>query len=431
MSKVILWEDKQRQSAQDLISWLLAQRGESGWPASRINLVAFRELISMSLDSKIEEGAIMKTLGVMATENKSSVYDFEQIHHSLNFPLSPQQGISDQIWTFFLPLQVGLGADVKLPYHLRILGQKFSIVRKGLLLRQFEPSARKEFSNPKVVYLETGCDYQQLPNTFLKVCATAPTWEEAWRISIPAFDTLRGLIEITFNLFTFKSQFIRWGRRKPRSYLPHPKWMVGHRKGDPLVWIPFLVDEHSSEETTNKDSLSAEVLHKIKFNCRHFKNPVDRGNIISLVADCMRLYAQALDSRTNALTLLGLWQLAEAITNSEKHGGKTDVVVNRLAWHSIRSTLKGSGYRATLVKLGKKRNDIVHRGISDDIDDEDIDILKLACEHALLWLISFKSDLPTINHLEKYYLLRETNNVDLKALSDVVRIIRQERSQLN
>ena len=300
-----------------------------------------------------------------------------------------------------------------------------------MLLRQFEPSARKEFSNPKVVYLETGCDYQQLPNTFLKVCAAYPTWKEAWRISIPAFDTLRGLIEITFNLFTFKSQFIRWGRRKPRSYLPHPKWMVGHRKGDPLVWIPFLVDEHSSEETTNKDSLSAEVLHKIKFNCRHFKNPVDRGNIISLVADCMRLYAQALDSRTNALTLLGLWQLAEAMTNSEKHGGKTDVVVNRLAWHSTRSTLKGSGYKATLVKLGKKRNDIVHRGISDDIDDEDINILKLACEHALLWLISIRSDLPTVNHLEKYYLLRETNNVDLKALSDVVQIIRQERSQMN
>jgi hypothetical protein len=90
MSKVILWEDKQRHNAQDLISWLLAQRGESGWPASRINLVAFRELISMSRDSKIDEGAIMKTLGVMATDGKSSIDDFEQIHHSLNFPLSLQ-----------------------------------------------------------------------------------------------------------------------------------------------------------------------------------------------------------------------------------------------------------------------------------------------------------------------------------------------------
>lgn len=430
MSKVILWEDNQRHSAQDLISWLLAQRGESGWPASRINLVAFRELISMSRDSKIDEGAIMKTLGVMATENKSSIDDFEQIHHSLNFPLSPQQGISDQMWTFFLPVQVDLDTDAKTPYHLQILGQKFSIVRRDLLLRQIEPSARKEFSNPEVVYLETGCDYQQLPNTFLKARAIAPIWEEAWRTIVPAFDTLRGLIEITFNLFRFKSQYIKWGRRKPRAYLPHPKWMVGYLKGNPLVWIPFLVDEHSTEEITNNDSLSAEALHKIKTNSQHFKNPVSRGNTISLVADCMRLYAQALDSRANALTLLGLWQLAEAITNSEGHGGKTDVVVNRLAWHSPRNGLKGSGYRATLIKLGKKRNDIVHRGISDDIDDADINLLKLACEHALLWLLSAKGNLPTINHLEKYYRLRETNNVELEVLSDVVRIIRQERSQM-
>lgn len=429
MSKATLWMDKHRDSAQTLITWLLSQRGGNGWPLDWKSMAAFRELMSLASNSLLNEASIMRTLAEMAKDSVSSVEDFEQIHHGLSFSNPLQTAENDQRWAFFVPLQMTLEPDVATPFRVQIQGQKFSIIRKEQLLRQLDAPTRNLISDMGVIFRETGCDYQELPDTFLKVLASAPTWEQAWREVVPAFDILRGLIEITVNLFRYNFQYRRWGRKKAHGYLPHPRWMVGYLKRHGLVWVPFLVESQSLEEFRdyNSYSWSTQALQHVKNNSRPFKSTVAHGSILSLVGDGLRLYAQALDSRTPALTLLGLWQLAETLTNSERHGGQTDVVVNRIAWHGTRNGLVGSGYRATLTRLARTRNDIVHRGIFNEIDDEDINLLKLACEHALLWLLSVKRDLPRVSHLEHYYRLREINYAELGAVSDVVGFIRHER----
>jgi len=133
-----------------------------------------------------------------------------------------------------------------------------------------------------------------------------------------------------------------------------------------------------------------------------------------------------MDARFQHLCLLGFWQLAEAITHSETVGGNTDKVVARLAWHGIGIGLKASGYRETLAVLGKKRNDIVHRGIHD-VQDDDINILKFACEVAIEWLIRIQKTLPSTAHIEHYYRLRDMNNTDLEAVRDCVAYLKKDK----
>ena len=113
--------------------------------------------------------------------------------------------------------------------------------------------------------------------------------------------------------------------------------------------------------------------------------------------------------------LLGLWQLAEALTLARSFGGQTDKVVDHLAWHLQRVDLKGSGLQWTLKRIAEKRNEIVHRGIQE-ADLHDLNFLKLACELALIWLISQRDSLPTAASVEEFYRLRSANQQKLQAM---------------
>lgn len=70
--------------------------------------------------------------------------------------------------------------------------------------------------------------------------------------------------------------------------------------------------------------------------------------------------------------------------------------------HSAKIDLAGSGYRYCLEAIGRKRNDVVHRGIHR-VKDDDINILKLACEIALQWLVDMYEKMPTQDCLSRYY----------------------------
>lgn len=123
---------------------------------------------------------------------------------------------------------------------------------------------------------------------------------------------------------------------------------------------------------------------------------------------------------------LGLWNIAEAICLSEEFGGESKKVAKRLAWFGKNIGLVSSGYTNILDSLSNKRNNLVHKGISD-IDDDDINHLKFAIDTALLWLYKSLSKLKTISHLSHYYRLRDLNKSDLTAINETISIINKLR----
>jgi len=153
-------------------------------------------------------------------------------------------------------------------------------------------------------------------------------------------------------------------------------------------------------------------LDGIRRLAREFRQPPREGSTLALIADALRLYAQAMDQRHPHATFLALWQLAERMTLSAQ--GRTQDVCARIKWLVRDFDIPGSGLWHVLNDFARKRNDIVHRGYLGEVDDEDVNLLKRITERALLWLIQEHRSLPNQENLTVLYQLRDASTAKVR-----------------
>ena len=114
--------------------------------------------------------------------------------------------------------------------------------------------------------------------------------------------------------------------------------------------------------------------------------------------------------------LLTWWQLAEAIALSARINGDTKTVAKRLSWFCRKWRIDTTGINECLEKIADHRNEIVHRGHSPDVDEEDCNFMKTVCERAVLWLASNRLRLKNLEVLERIY---QFNSQTLDGLDDI------------
>lgn len=410
-----LWDDKRRVNAQVLIKKLLPTRPGGGWSFRTVTEITFSELIS-SANQQLSRIEAMLTLKAMSDSGMGEIEDFERLLFEARKKARRRR---EAEWRFYLPFAIDRQSEfggrsfAVLDKRIRVLSWPTVISRAGI--RDARPAAIGE---------RVGRQIREIPQFFLCMESTGRGWGEAWQRLSAAFDTFRGVVEFTLN-------FGGWGFRsypQPRATIPHPPWMLARsgRAGE-LEYIHFWSDEPGPGARPYK--LEARTITILKKNLRVFRREPAADSTLSLIADCLRLYAQAMDTQWPYQCFLGFWQLAEAIALSEEIGGDTDKVVDRLAWHGTRVGLPGSGYRYSLARFAKKRNEIVHRGIHS-VGDGDVNILKVATEAALSWLFYASKSLPSKRHLREFYRLRDISPADLGAVRDAskwVESMRQKR----
>jgi hypothetical protein len=411
-----LWEKGKRKNAQEIIDWLLSVVTESGiYPHSFKNTVAFTELGSSST-KYLSDFQIIRIINAMRSNSKKTIDDFERIYSEISRTDSKKDNGPLDIWFFLIPVKINLNSDIIDHPRIKILNKYFTFLPAKSALNKLNAEGRKTILNPNLIRINTGIKDDQIPSLFISVCDSGKDEYDAWDRITPAFDALRGIIELSLGFFVTQ---IMWGEKSARRKIPHPVWMVTYKKSSPLKWLTFETEENRSSRIYELDNKN---LSRIKKNGKLLIKEPNQKSTLSLIADCLRLYSQAMDANFNHLCFLGFWQLAEAITRSQSAGGRTDKVVARLAWHGHKFDFVGSGFQNSLLYLAEKRNDIVHRGIHD-IDDDDINILKVACESALDWLFTVQKSLPTINHIDTYYGLREKSDTDCRTVSDCITYI--------
>jgi hypothetical protein len=412
-----LWKDAKRTNAQDLITWLLSVRESNGWPIDLQMMIAFSELGASSiLPGTLNNQHVMPVLTVMKEQSKTSIEDFEEIYTEQKKEKSIKRQKSTDVWHFYIPLNISFQKEISLPSTIKVLGRDFRFMTHRMASRNVEEGAFKFITGLRLLKLVTSDD---IPNTFLYATSRGESWEDAWQELEPAFDTLRGIMEITFGLGSLRLS----SDPTPRRNVPHPQWLIARLGDQEARGLRFIVDDISTDQNflVTKNKFSA-----IKRNARLFKDDPAKGSTLEIAADCFRLYAQAMDTRWPYACFLSLWQLAEAITLSETVGGLTEKVCERLSWHSSRTKLQGSGFTDTIKVFAKKRNDIVHRGIHN-VTDDDINIMKHICETALRWLISERHRIPSSLHLDQFYRLRELNDAEVEARKDIIKYIAVHR----
>jgi len=413
-----LWKDTKRPRAQELISWLLSSSSGDGWPVDYVNIVAFAELgNSSSKPTELTHKLIMRTLSCMMQDGKTSIDDFEVEFEKVHKEETKKTRQDTTEWTFYLPLQVTLDAKVKKFSNVTIYGNSFQFRRRTALKDDLKKIVENE---ERRIRINTSHPASKVLTTFLIVSHRGSSFSTAWKEVTPAFDALRGLTELILGLGAW-----RYGDRfSPRRKVAHPPWIIGQRTDGTTETARFVIEDYRDRK---QFTLTTTQLTTIRNNAKLFADQPQRASTLSLIADCLRLYAQAMDASFDYTSFLGFWQLAEAVTLSETVGGQTDKVCERLAWHAERIELKRSGYKDTLRAFASKRNDIVHRGIHE-IGVDDVNIIKLACEEALLWLICEHHELPKSSHLNQFYRLREINNAELEAIKHSVEYVSRRKT---
>jgi hypothetical protein len=241
----------------------------------------------------------------------------------------------------------------------------------------------------------------------------------AWNSIAPAFDLFRGTIEYLFDrgrarLFTTRQQ--------PRSHVPHPV-IVAAVSGADYDAHRFDIAPHNPAQLALLTPEHVSILQEVS---SMLATPASESSTVSLIADGLRLYVQALDASANHTCFVALWQLAEATTCSTDLRGASDEVAKRLIWHTERWNLPGTGLRETIAELAKKRNDIVHKGIQPVSEDE-INTLKYLCETTIEWLFSARTKLPTRSHVRSLYRMRTLPDAELRAEQEVAGFLRERR----
>ncbi|NPA72215.1 MAG: hypothetical protein GXO35_05225 [Gammaproteobacteria bacterium] len=396
-----------RQNAQRLIHFLLSEHSGTGWSIDWKNVAAWGEL-AYSAQPVLSRGIVLRVLTRMVEEKVDSVEAFERIYEDIQ---QSKASIPNERWRYLLPLEIRVPKS-DLPVRFRIFEHDFYLIAASSFKRYLKPQNLRALP----LVLSRRCSFQKEISryTFFTALVDAPDWRAGWQRVAPAFDAFRGMLNLSLSFYQLRLTF-----NTPRPWgIRHPCWgmMISRHTEEPF----FFIGERG--ESSKIIELSEEVVKALKRNLYLLKNRPPKGSTLELIADSLRLYSQAMDTSLPHWRLLGFWQLAESITVAEDVGGDTAKVAHRLSWLGSKIGLEASGYRYTLLALGQKRNQIVHRGIGD-VDEEDINILKLACEAGIHWLFSVVKDLPTVQHIRQFYRFKDMGKKQREVIGETLRFI--------
>jgi len=412
-----LWDTKSRHNVQKLLDELLPMVNASGIRMNCLaTYIALEELMATLPPSSANRGILIGAICRVKHSGQTTVEDLEGFYCEA---LGKHQQVSppEVPWTFLVPVTVQVADEVTLPARFTMLGTDLEFVTRGM--------AAERIGDPKglgdSMMLGRRKPVDEIPEVYLTFGHEGTRGQEAWaHVGPTVFDSFRGIVDLIHGYRGWRS-----GTEMPRTRMPLEGWMIAKTADSPFESVPFISD--SGENFRLKPfPLDREAVQRITTYAELLtEEPGSPKSTARLITNCLRLYSEAMDATWNYRCLLALWQLAEALTLSDSFGGETKTVVYRLARFGEGKGLAGSGYRHALRRIASKGNDIVHRGIYTNIRDEDVNILKLACEEALVWAMYTQQDLPTISHIEMYYRFCDLNNADVEAAKNAIAYIEE------
>nr|WKN37703.1 HEPN domain-containing protein [Tunicatimonas sp. TK19036] len=410
-----LWtKEDDRRNAQKLLDELLLYVNDLDSPyCFLIKKELSASFCSKEKSKKIDEGWIDSALLKLKTENKETIEDFEKIYSSVKASIHRKNNKPKKHWSLFIPFN--LETEIT---KISVLGKIFYIVKKLDLLSEDDviKSLKERIPPSKVLPRDKDKYIEQLPKYFLKTEVYALEHQSLWKEVEKYYDLIRGIVDFSMHhgvgpdpLREYKKDF------RKRTFLELPDLAIARDENNELEVLPLTPD---CKQDIKPAKLNATAESNFVFVTKlvSFLND-DENSIEALIADCLRLYGQAMDAIHDHQAFLSLWQLAERITYSKSFHGNSEEVARRLNLFN-KSKLPGSNSKYVLKEFADQRNKIVHKGIHEVYEDEII-VLRLICEMALDWIMHNKDQIKTEEHLQAYYNLIELTNYEKEIYSFV------------
>lgn len=421
------WTSNQEVALRDAVEWLLANRGPNGWEMTR-HFQLSRYVVDNALklpDACVGWSPALRILGQLARNDERSFDAFvTQLHDAVSEALKAEATASHR-WTLLAPLEFSNKHTLSEPLSVKVLGTVFELRNsENFISEVLQWAGDVEPREHDVVF--NGAE-----NTLVTFESPGISAEAAFRNAQSAFDVLRGALEMVaqFGFSTF-----RFGPPKASSAVPHPRVVLCRRaSGGPAELLKFLLPERGERKlrvpSMGGDGKFATAVAQV---CQYVADSPNAGSSVELLADLYRLYGQAMDEERPHARLLTMWQLAEAVTlGPEDHGEGAKVVKRLSAIHKRAHVDPHPHFEVALQCVMMKRHDVVHRGLYNHVTDEDVNLLKEACENGINWLIGVQSRLPTRQHILEYWKLHTVGEVTLSRTTDVIKLVTEELSDRN
>jgi len=412
-----LWDDADRPDAQAILTRLIETVTAKGW---EVNAQFHHDHLALPALAKrgLTFAEVSRTVRKMKAKGRRTLHDFEEVFAQLKADDRLGDLLGKPKWTFFLPLDMALDGGITGRVSVTVLGKKFHFGSWKAAIRRmgktrFQAAARVVTSLGKV----------NLGGVCLSVSQEGFGNRDAWEAVDPAFTVLRGSFEFAFGFGRHSLSRPPQARRK----LPCPQWFVALSSHGNVEPMRFVIEE--SGRPPRNFVLKKKELEVTKKIAGLHRDIAPEKSTKALLADCLRLYVQAMDARMPYACLLGFWQLAEALTLSEDFGGDVGKVCARLVWFSSAWRIATEGMLGLLKSIAAKRNAVVHRGVTAAVTDDDVNTLKTVCESGIVWLRGVCRDLPTVENIRQFYQFMTWGNSSLDSLEKVLAYLRKKRKR--
>jgi len=402
ISQKAIWRVENREKAEKL----LRKRVELGLEISHMFEI---ELVQkeLALLAEIDEQSTLfiMTINEAIDQNNFNLDDFELKYQN-------RVKFHNELWTYdiYLPLYLDLPKRKITIHQTQITKVPFkniyNFVSRDQLIKLINQNGAENFTSANI------------PQYALHFSVTANNKFDAWNKISEQFNLFRGIID-----FASISNHVRYTfGTASRTINDHPQWgLFRNTQRQTFEFVTYRVGKlpRNRSHQWNKGQLM-----KLKMLLRQCRAHSRKEEAITVVTNCLRLYAQAMESVLPHNCFLSLWQTAEALTRAEEFGGKTNDVLKRMQWHSDNNmNLRGLDISSSIKELAVKRNDLVHRGI-DLVQNSDINLLKSLCDSGIKWLLENTKTLKTTRHLDEFYRLRTLPDKAKKAIIETAKSIK-------
>lgn len=363
-----------------------------GWElVSFQNELDFTALKTVAI-RELEDSHLIPAMCKMLDEGETSVPAFENRLSEAVAATPKAAGMADDLWTHLHPLHVTADFKLQRPKTLTCFGTRFRIGRWRHLTKPVISSAVEALLVEERVanaHVQFGIEAQ----------GRGPSDERSWDAIEPSFDALRGIVQLALS-----AGLVQYAESLPRGRIRFLPWAVGW--SNKIMKPEFFTFQGMLEDDKQypPEHLTQDEVAKILDVAKKVRRQTAPDSIGTIIADSLRLYAQALGAPLMAQCFLGLWQMAEAMTLAQDHGGDGDIVCSRLrVLPDARWGHKIECAKDILRRLFTLRNHIAHQGIYHLIGSAHINVLKTMCEDLLEWLMDHSGTIKDRAHLEQFF----------------------------
>ena len=241
--------------------------------------------------------------------------------------------------------------------------------------------------------------------------------EHAYRQGHETFELFRGVLNLAEQLGTFAYQY---GQPKILSRIqPSRLTMVfDHEKKLNNYWLAIGLFDHKPESLTrNRMDFAVELMGRLG-------STKDNSLKSRLISTIIR-YNDGLDGNVTGTSFISFWQLLEIIALADYCSPMSEKEVSS----RIGVILNDETLRDLLSALRDRRNDLVHDGLISEFDLQDVNLIRLCCEQAILFLLNNIDSFEDEPSLDLFYKLSNKNDTDLARELKILEYLKKRRVQ--